>query len=530
MSFYQQLFRTFFILVFFLIPKSLFSQISPGDLTKAHADLEGLSNCTKCHELGDQVHNSKCLNCHKEIIELINLGRGYHSNSDVKDSNCWSCHSEHHGRNFRIINFNSKEFNHSKTGFDLTGSHSKLRCSSCHTDKFIINSELKKRSGTYLGLERDCGTCHNDFHQGTLGNNCSGCHGTEKFKPAARFNHNKADFKLVGSHRNVNCIKCHPVEEGKEERFQKFKGVLFGSCSSCHKDVHNGKFGLNCKDCHNENSFHQINQAVFHHDKTDFPLLGKHSFVKCNDCHKEGITKKLKHEKCFDCHSDYHKGEFAENGILKDCSSCHNEKGYTPSFYTTERHNHTEFSLTGSHLAVPCADCHFKNETWHLKNIGMKCIDCHNNVHGQEISSKFMGNNNCSGCHSSRSWDTITFEHNETGFKLIGKHIEVSCRDCHSRKNNSNISKEFKFVSLRSKCRACHNDYHYGQFSDSECEKCHSFSNWKPEKFDHNKSRFSLGGAHSKLECSRCHNAVNENGVLFIRYKIDNFKCADCHS
>ena len=92
-----------------------FAQISPGDLTKAHADLEGMSNCTKCHELGEKVYNSKCLDCHTEIKSLINSGKGYHSGTDVKGKECFSCHSEHHGRNFRIVNFDSKNFLKSTT-------------------------------------------------------------------------------------------------------------------------------------------------------------------------------------------------------------------------------------------------------------------------------------------------------------------------------------------------------------------------------------------------------------------------------
>ena len=516
-------------LLFFLIHGKLYSQISPGDLTKAHADLEGLSNCTKCHVLGDQVYNSKCLDCHKEITNLINLGRGYHSSSEVKGKDCWDCHSEHHGRNFRIVNFDSKNFNHNKTGFELTGAHKKVECSSCHTEKNILNNELKKRTGTYLGLEESCNSCHTDFHQGTLSSNCSSCHNTEKFRPAGGFDHNKAAFKLIGAHKNVECIKCHPVEERNGKNFQKFKGIAFNSCSSCHKDVHNGKFGLNCQNCHNENSFHQINQSAFDHNKTNFPLIGKHNNVNCNDCHKTGLSTKPKHEKCVDCHKDYHKGEFTVNDIIKDCSSCHNEKGFSPSLFSIEQHNKSEFQLTGSHLAVPCAGCHHKDESWHFRNIGTGCIDCHNNVHGQEISSMFMGNNNCSGCHSSINWSTISFEHDKTGFILLGKHIEVSCGGCHYRGKNEN-DRVFKFASLEPNCLACHKDYHYGQFNDSECESCHTFNNWNPTKFNHNQSKFSLEGAHSKIECLRCHKPEQKNDISFIRYKIENFKCADCHS
>jgi len=107
-----------------------------------------MSNCTKCHELGDKVHNSRCLDCHTEIKSLINTGSGYHVSSDVKGKNCSSCHSEHNGRNFRIINFNPKSFNHDKAGFNLTGKHSKTDCKECHKSDFIMGKDLKKRKGT----------------------------------------------------------------------------------------------------------------------------------------------------------------------------------------------------------------------------------------------------------------------------------------------------------------------------------------------------------------------------------------------
>lgn len=65
----------------------VFAQLSPGELSKAHAHLEGLSNCTKCHVLGEKETTSKCLECHKEIKNLINQKKGYHSSSEVSGKN-----------------------------------------------------------------------------------------------------------------------------------------------------------------------------------------------------------------------------------------------------------------------------------------------------------------------------------------------------------------------------------------------------------------------------------------------------------
>ncbi|MBZ0199861.1 MAG: cytochrome C [Ignavibacteriaceae bacterium] len=506
------------------------AQISPGDLTKAHANLEGMSNCTKCHVLGEQINNSKCLDCHKEIGQLVNHGGGYHSTSDVKGKDCWSCHSEHHGRNFRIINFDPDNFDHSKTDFILTGKHEKTKCRDCHRSKFVKDGELKKRSKTYLGLSSECIACHEDSHQGTLGNDCNSCHNTEAFNPAKKFNHSQTAYKLTDAHIKVECIGCHKIEKKNGKDFQLFKPVEFGTCTSCHKDVHLGKFGKDCTTCHSISSFKNINRQSFDHDKTIYSLIGMHKSVQCNECHKESITAKLKHEFCFDCHSDFHKGQFTGEGKIEDCSSCHNEAGFIPSLYTIDKHNKIEFQLTGSHLAVSCQGCHKKTELWEFKLVETRCVDCHENIHGNELSEKFLPKNDCTSCHSTERWSAIVFEHDSTDFKLLGKHIYVSCRKCHYVEN-INKANEHKFVSLSKDCVTCHKDVHFGQFSSEEnsCFTCHSFNDWKPVKFDHNKTKFTLDGGHKNIDCSRCHKTVKEIGNIFVKYKLEDFKCAACH-
>ena len=517
-----------FILLFSI---RISAQISPGDLTKVHADLEGISNCTKCHEIGEKVLNSKCLDCHKEIKNLINANRGYHSSSDVKNKQCASCHNEHHGRNFRIINFKEDGFDHGKTGFKLTGAHAKKDCKDCHQPKFIYESKFKKKSKTYLGLDQKCETCHEDFHQGTLGKDCAGCHSTEKFKPANSFDHNKAAFKLTGAHEKVECAKCHPTEKRNGKDFVKLKGLSFANCSPCHTDVHKGAFGADCKYCHSVNGFNIINQQNFDHNKTKFPLIGKHQIVKCNDCHKGANKNKPLFTKCIDCHEDYHKGDFTKNNIIKDCKDCHTVQGFLPSEFTVEEHNKSKFILDGSHLAVACRQCHYKVDRWSFKDIGLRCQDCHKNVHGNEISEKFLPENKCQACHQTSNWRTITFNHDSTDFVLLGKHRSVNCGNCHYREVNNN--RVFKFSSLTKNCEQCHKDIHFGQFRSgdiTDCSHCHGFENWKADKFDHAKAKFKNDGAHQKLECSKCHKMVTENVNKFVLYKIKDFKCIDCHS
>ena len=521
-----------------MLTNRLNAQISPGDLTFAHAKLEGLSNCTKCHVLGKQVQESKCLACHTEIKQLISAGQGYHSSVDVKNKNCWDCHSEHHGRDFRIINFNPDTFDHLKAGLKLEGKHSQIKCYECHQTKFISNKNLfAKRKNTYLGLSTNCVSCHEDVHQGKLGNNCGSCHNSVKFKPAALFNHDAAKFKLAGAHKKVECIKCHQKETMNGKPFQKFIGLQFKNCTPCHRDVHNSQFGENCVRCHNIESFKVMNKNSFDHDKTRFPLKGAHERVACADCHGKNLLSKPKFAKCTDCHKDAHFGEFTKNNIVEDCKYCHNVESFKTTSFTMEEHNKSKFQLTGSHLAVPCQSCHFeeKLKQWHFKNIGLKCIDCHKNVHGTEITEKFMPDNDCSSCHSTESWNKITFDHNLTTFKLEGKHASTNCSNCHGEKTAAGKI-TFKFVSLKSNCSTCHKDVHFGQFNTESrgdlpvCENCHEFNNWQPVRFDHEKTSFPLKGAHEKVKCSACHKTVSESGNVFVMYKLKDFKCASCHA
>lgn len=522
-----------YLYIFVLYPALLCAQISPGELTNAHKDLEGLSNCTKCHVLGEKVDNRKCLECHEEIKSLIEMNKGYHSSKEAKDKDCFVCHGEHFGRDFRILNFDADKFDHNLTTFVLDGKHAKLECKECHKKEFIKDSELKKKKRTYLGLQNDCKSCHKDFHQGELGNDCASCHNTEKFRPASQFDHNNAAYKLTGVHVKTDCEKCHKKTIRNQREFQRFKNIKFESCENCHNDIHKGKFGKDCTKCHVTDSFLKIgNISKFDHDKTDFPLVGKHRNVKCNDCHGSKLSSKPKHTFCIDCHKDYHQGEIKDvSGKVKDCAQCHTVQGFSPSEFTIEDHSKLKFSLDGSHMAVPCVSCHLKNEKWKFKNIGERCADCHDNIHEGFMSPKYS-DNGCETCHNVLNWhDVEKFDHSKTDFELTGKHSSTDCSKCHFTELGNLQSQKFK--NIGSRCEDCHEDIHFGQFKEgdkTDCAKCHSSNNWKPEKFNHETTNFPLEGAHSKVQCFECHKTVESGSNSYVKYKIEDIRCASCHS
>ena len=127
---------------------TLYAQLSPGDLARVHEHLEGTMNCTQCHILGEKVSDEKCLSCHKELKSRIDQRKGFHVSDEVKGKSCASCHNDHHGKNFQIIRFDEKKFNHNKTGYELSGKHTKIDCKECHKASNISDVQIKLKVTT----------------------------------------------------------------------------------------------------------------------------------------------------------------------------------------------------------------------------------------------------------------------------------------------------------------------------------------------------------------------------------------------
>jgi hypothetical protein len=328
------------------------------------------------------------------------------------------------------------------------------------------------------------------------------------------------------------------IANGKKS--QVFQTSRF-TCSDCHKDPHSNKFGVNCSQCHNEDSF-QIVKGVkdFDHNKTDYKLEEKHLTVDCKTCHKTKFTDPLKFKLCTDCHTDYHNNQFVKNGVSPDCSQCHTLKGFTLFSYSIDQHNQSVYPLIGAHLAVPCNDCHKKQKDWNFRNIGLACKDCHTDIHKAFIPAKNYPEANCKNCHNENSWADVSFDHSTTDFSLTGAHLKAICRDCHLTTDSQGIINRDakgiivqKFSDLSKDCSSCHPDKHNKQFEKNgitTCTECHDTNSWNVSKFDHNKAAFKLDGKHINVPCIKCHKPQQEGSSIIVTYKIKDYKCESCHS
>ena len=85
--------------------------VSPGKLSAAHTELNGLRNCTKCHELGKRgVSAERCLECHRPLGRRIAEESGFHVTT--RDQSCSDCHVEHFGEEFQLVRFDTSGFDH----------------------------------------------------------------------------------------------------------------------------------------------------------------------------------------------------------------------------------------------------------------------------------------------------------------------------------------------------------------------------------------------------------------------------------
>ena len=453
--------------------------LSDFPLTGAHIG----ANCVSCHSGGvfDGLAIA-CASCHlSDYQQTVNPN---HS-AAYFGTNCVDCHN--------TVDWQT-EFDHSTTGFPLTGAHIGPSCSQCHTQ------------ATYEETSNECLACHEEDydnaddppHAGQYPTTCAECHNTNSWAGAS-FDHNLTEFPLTGAHINANCAQCHSG------------GVFAGTesaCLACHESDYNGTdspahaqagFGTNCEVCHNTVNWHD---AEFDHNLTGFPLTGSHIGTPCLQCHVGGQYEGLASQ-CVACHlSDYQHVDDPDHvgsGFSQSCEQCHTTADWAPAAYD---HTLSQFQLTGAHLSANCQQCHSSGYT----GTPDECVACHiedynnadNPVHSLPTFSQ-----ECNSCHSTSSWSGASFDHNLTSFPLTGAHVATACLECHVGGQYSGLSTQ---------CASCHlgdfqatndPDHEMAGFEQS-CQQCHTTNNWNAS-FDHNSTGFPLTGAHVQTTCAQCH-------------------------
>lgn len=466
------------------------SFLLPGEVINGHAKYE--NECSRCHRaFSKNAQKSLCMDCHKDIRFDVDNVVGFHGRSAKGD--CFECHNEHKGRDFRAAAFDVSRFVHSETDFALKGAHGNpnVKCAKCHLPG------KKYREATL-----ECEACHkaDDIHKGSLGPACAECHHEESWKKA-KFDHDKADFKLLGKHVNTPCKDCHIDGDFQWTPVK---------CQTCHakQDKHKRRFGDQCEKCHNARSWKEL---VFDHERdTQYMLKGLHEKVTCTACHTGMLYKEKLAVTCDSCHKQTdqrtgHKGRFGDR-----CDKCHNENSWKKALFSHDRD--TQYRLDDSHAKVACASCH--RGILYVEKLATACVSCHRQI-DQEKAHKGRYGDKCETCHDASKWKSIRFDHKrDANYGLSGKHAKVLCDKCHVEHLYNN--------KLTQNCDACHkkDDKHKRQLGD-KCQACHTADDWKQARFDHGLTKFPLLGKHAPLECDKCHATAAFKDAPKI--------CVDCH-
>jgi hypothetical protein len=369
---------------------------------------------------------------------------------------------------------------------------------------------------------------------------CSLCHA------GSSWNEIKADFhfdhvvetgvRLEGAHADAECLRCHN-DRGPVAQFAQ------QGCSGCHEDLHRGKLGKNCADCHAQTDWGP-NEIIASHSRTRFPLVGSHAATACFRCHPGSDVGNFDRTpiECVECHADQIAQATAPDhvaqGLTNNCDRCH-----IPTTWTGAGFNHGAFfPLTGQHASTSCKQCHVNNV---FAGTPTTCVGCHQADYDATRSPNHALTGlptTCAVCHNTSSWTRANFRHQGVTNGCVNCHqadyqsardpnhvllnFPTNCEACH-HSTSTWKGAEFSHRGITSGCVACHQDdynatrrpNHVGAGFPTSCQTCHNTASWKGATFNH--VQFPItSGRHSRLSCQDCHQVPSNYGV---------FTCISCH-
>jgi hypothetical protein len=226
---------------------------------------------------------------------------------------CSTCHTPE-GWHLMDGKATGRGFDHSRTGFPLTGRHRETPCAGCH--------QAGMRS-----LSRTCVSCHDDAHRGRLGQACDRCHSAANWARTDVFaRHRLTRLPLSGMHALADCSECH------RETSDRLMRNVPADCFACHAkeyrsaDTHPPHAGVagdptkpplptDCSQCHRATAWspafiatgtftgaaRSALVAPLVHEALFRIRSGKHRGAECETCHVDTRSPRL--VRCDGCHA-----------------------------------------------------------------------------------------------------------------------------------------------------------------------------------------------------------------------------------
>ncbi len=271
-----------------------------------------------------------------------------HHPSITRDLDCAECHTQD---GWAIRNDGTQAgFDHSRTGFPLTGRHDLVACVGCHRADKV--------------LTRECSGCHADNHRGRLGTSCDKCHSAQNWQAVSAIaSHRLTRLPLTGMHALTPCTSCH-------RRLDEQQFTVPANCFACHADdyrrpdIHPSHTGdpndptqpplsRDCAQCHRATGWSPAFPPASFTFRMSSALVGAPTGAKSRS--PLSFEARRQHDLRFLISSGRHRG--------LECSECH------PSPSAPRR--------------VQCTGCHAHNAQLVARNhrkigpVGTRCVDCH---------------------------------------------------------------------------------------------------------------------------------------------------------
>ena len=442
------------------------ARLAMPDVVGAGAEGAAGADCTACHE---DVHAG-------QFTRPAGAAAGPPSER-VEAKSCSACHA-------MTAAFADSTFAHDSSRFPLSGKHKEVACAACH-------SAEGPGVVVYRPLALSCASCHADEHVGQFSVDCASCHTTAGFLPAT-FTHEQSAYALEGQHQQVACIACHQRVAVEGKNIVQYKPVPM-QCGACHEDQHQRAFDgyypqlaatttaePRCDGCHVANGWLP---GSFAHERTGFPLSGKHAGKRCASCHGSDINRPVP-ATCVSCHQDPHAQEF---GLM--CSACHTTEVFSGPSFPVDAHRRTNFPLSGRHASLPCDECHVEKRESMFTRAAIDCGSCHAKdaraaslVTVDHARPPFSGGT-CASCHIPVTFAPARFPQHEPCFPLArGAHVQVRCNECHANLPGTRFTGTCTGVPVL--CATCHvhaaaiEDPRHAavpgyEFKSAKCASCH---------------------------------------------------------
>ncbi len=418
--------------------------------------------CTDCHVNNNyNLTNTTCVSCHQNDY---NNAKSPVDHPDAHfPTTCEQCHDTNQ--------WSDGSFNHSATGWPLTGSHTvpPRQCTDCHVNN------------NYNITNTACVSCHQtdynnaknpDHVAAKFPTTCEQCHDTNQWSDG-KFDHSQTGWALTGSHTVPPraCTDCHVNNN---------YNITNTACVSCHQNDYNqaknpdhvaAKFPTTCELCHDTS---QWSDGKFDHSQTGWALTGSHTVPPraCADCHVNN-NYNITNTSCVSCHqTDYNNAKNPDHVAAKfptTCEMCHDTVQWSDGKFD---HSQTGWALTGSHTVPPraCTDCHVNNN-YNITNTD--CFSCHSadyyaTTNPNHVAAGFP--TTCQTCHDTSVWTDAKFDH--TWWDMNHGGAKGVCATCHTNPNDYSV---FTCTNCHTKTQTDHEHQGVGGYvyNSVNCYQCH---------------------------------------------------------